>query len=57
MQDQDGLRHAVRPGSVSGLHDLDQTQLETLVQLDGRTFVVPAPLDELVELFDGAREP
>lgn len=57
VQDMDGLRHAVRPGSVSGLHDADPSQMETIIQLGSRAFVVPAPLDTLVELFDNSGEP
>lgn len=50
--DGDGLRHAVRLGSVLALSDGDETQDATILQLPGgRAIRVLAPLDEVLGWF------
>lgn len=50
--DGDGLRHAVRLGSVLALSDGDEAQDATILQLPGaRAIRVLAPLDEVLGWF------
>jgi hypothetical protein len=50
--DGEGLRHAVRPGSVLALSDGDEAQDTTVAQLPGgRVIRILAPLDEVLGWF------
>lgn len=50
--DGDGLRHAVRLGSVLGLSDGDERQDTTVLQMQGgRALLVQASLEEVLGWF------
>ena len=52
IKGMDGIRYAVRPQSVGIIHDADECQDETLIQLHGGHVVrVPATLDEVLTWF------
>ncbi len=49
LVDTDGLRHAVRLGSVLAASDADPSQDMTLLQLPGaRTLLLPQSLDQVL---------
>lgn len=51
LTNQDGLRVAIRPGSISLAGDADQARDSTvLVAAGGRTFVLSKSLDETIQL-------
>lgn len=50
--DENGLRHAVRLGSVLALSDGDERQDTTVMQLPGgRAVLIQVPLDEVLDWF------
>lgn len=50
--DGDGLRHAVRLGSVLGLSDGDDRQDTTVIQLPGgRAILIQSPLENVLSWF------
>jgi hypothetical protein len=52
LVDSEGLRHAVRPGSVLALSDGDEAQDTTVAQLPGgRALRIAAPLEEVLAWF------
>ncbi|MFC5357082.1 hypothetical protein ACFPMG_18890 [Azospirillum himalayense] len=56
MTDEDGLRHAVKLGTVLAVSDRDECQDETVLQLPGgRAVTVRASLDEVLTWLDGPR--
>jgi len=53
FRDGDGLRHAVRVGTVLALSDADESQTSTVVQLPGgRALMVGIPMDEILGWLD-----
>lgn len=51
LVDQDGVRHAVKPGAVLCVSDADQGRDATVLQLPGgRVLLVPQPMDEVLDL-------
>ena len=53
LVDTNGKRHAVRIGSIQGLHDSDDDQSETIVALPGnRLAIVPQLLERVLDLVE-----
>jgi len=53
LVDANGQRHAVRIGSIQGLHDSDESQSQTIVVLPGnRMAIVPRPLEQVLDLVE-----
>ncbi len=53
LRDRDGLRHAIRIGSVVSLSDADPGENTTVLLLPGgQVLIVPVSLDELLAWFD-----
>ncbi|WP_149471145.1 hypothetical protein [Roseomonas genomospecies 6] len=50
LTNQDGLRIAIRPGSISLAGDADPARDSTILVAAGRSFVLQKPLDETIEL-------
>ncbi|KAA0676733.1 hypothetical protein DS837_30350 [Azospirillum brasilense] len=50
LTNQDGLRVAIRPGSISLVGDADPAQDSTVLVAAGRSFVLPHKLDEIIDL-------
>ena len=52
LTDDEGLRHAVRLGSVLALSDADSCQDTAIMQMPGgRTVLIRAPLEEVLRWF------
>lgn len=52
LTDDEGLRHAVRLGSVIALSDADSSQDTAVMQMPGgRTVLIRAPLEEVLQWF------
>jgi hypothetical protein len=53
LRDRDGLRHAIRSGSILAISDADGSEGLTVILLPGgRILVVPIPLDEILGWLD-----
>ncbi len=52
IKDEDGLRHAVRPGAVLALSDSDETGESTVMTMPGnRVVMIRRGLDEVLNWF------
>ena len=53
LRDRDGLRHAVRGGSILAISDVDGGEVCTAVILHGgRIIIVDAPIEEILAWLD-----
>lgn len=53
LVDTNGQRHAVRIGSIQGLHDGDEDQSQTIIALPGnRMAIVPQSLEQILDLVE-----